>query len=301
MGQIVDGKRIAEGILADLKKRVAVLKKKNIQPALAVIIVGHDQPSHTYVKKKGEAAEAIGLAFFKYEMPANTDKDTLISRIKEIQAEHDLSGLILQLPVPEKLWPSTREIVNHIHIGLDVDCLSHLALGRVMMNESPLLPPTPSAMLEVLKYHQIDLTGKEVCVVGRGSLIGKPLAAMLNNQPVTLVTCGRSTPDLSVYTKKADVIFSGVGKKDLITGKMIKAGAIVIDAGVCFDRPFGSSQDKMYGDVDFESVSKKAALVTPTPGGVGPITVAKLLENTVKTAENKLKIRSTKSEINSKF
>jgi methylenetetrahydrofolate dehydrogenase (NADP+)/methenyltetrahydrofolate cyclohydrolase len=285
MGKIVDGKRIAEGILTDLKKRVAVLKEKNIQPALAVVIVGNDQPSHTYVKKKGEAAEEIGLAFFKYEISAETDKETLIARLKEIQAEHELSGLILQLPVPESLWPYTREIVNHIKIEIDVDCLSHTALGRVMMGESPLNPPTPSAMLEVLKYHQIDLTGKEVCIVGRGSLIGKPLAAILNNQPVTLVTCGKSTPDLSVYTKKADVIFSGVGKKDLITGEMIKEGAIVIDAGVCFDRPTGSSQDKMYGDIDFESVSKKAALVTPTPGGIGPITVAKLLENTVRVAE----------------
>jgi methylenetetrahydrofolate dehydrogenase (NADP+)/methenyltetrahydrofolate cyclohydrolase len=190
--------------------------------------------------------------------------------------------MILQLPVPEKLWPYTHEIVNYININIDVDCLSHLALGRVMMNESQLTPPTPGAILEILKFYQVDLTGKEVCLIGRGDLIGKPLSAMLLHEPVTLVTCGKSTVNLSYYTKSADVVITGVGKKDLLTGKMIKKGAVVIDAGVSFE------SGKMYGDIDFKSVSKKAAIVTPTPGGVGPVTVAKLLENTVKVAENLL-------------
>ena len=281
MTQIVNGNKIADEILDNLQARVQKLKEKDVKPALAVVRVGNDKPSITYVKKKGEAAEKIGLTFFKFEIADDADKDTLITRIKEIQKEHKLSGLILQLPVPEKLWASTREIVNNIDIGIDVDCLSHQALGRVMMNESPLVPPTPGAIMEILKYYKVDLQEKEVCLVGRGDLIGKPLAAMLVHEPVTLVTCGRSTKDLSKYTKTADIVITGVGKKDLVTGDMIKDGAVVIDAGVCFE------DGKMYGDINFESVKEKSSLITPTPGGVGPITVAKLLENTVKVAEMK--------------
>ncbi len=282
MVTIVDGNKIAETILSNLKERVAELKKKKIQPALAVVIVGQDRPSHTYVKKKGESAQNIGVDFFKFEFTDNTDKDTLISRIWEIQTEHDLSGLIIQLPLPESLSKYSREIVNQINPEIDVDCLTYGALGRVLMGASNLVPPTPGAILEILKYHQIDLTGKEICLIGRGELIGKPLAAMLNNQPVTVTTCGRSTKDLAAYTKRADIIITGVGKKDLLTGEMIKAGAVVVDAGVCF------LDGKMYGDINFESIKKKASLVVPTPGGVGPITVAKLLENTVRVAEARI-------------
>lgn len=282
MAIIVDGNKIAEEILGNLKERVAVLKKKGLQPALAVVIVGQDKPSHTYVRKKGESAQKIGVDFFKFDFPAEVDKNELISRIWEIQTENDLSGLIVQLPLPENLSKFTREIVNQINPEIDVDCLTYGALGRVLMGASELAPPTPGAILEILKYHQIDLAGKEICLVGRGELIGKPLAAILNNQPVTLSVCGRSTKDLAAYTKRADIIITGVGKKDVVTGEMIKEGAVVVDAGVCF------VDGKMYGDINFESVSKKAALVVPTPGGVGPITVAKLLENTVKAAEGRI-------------
>jgi methylenetetrahydrofolate dehydrogenase (NADP+) / methenyltetrahydrofolate cyclohydrolase len=279
MAHIVDGRKIAEEILFDLKERVQNLKDQGKEAALAVILVGDDQPSHTYVRKKGEAASKIGITFFKYEYPANISKDELIGEILRLQKEHQLSGMILQLPVPEALWPVTREIANHIQIEIDVDCLSHTALGRVFMNESPLVPPTPGAIMQILKYHQVDLQGKEICIVGRGDLIGKPLTAMLAHYPVTVITCGRATSDLAHYTSTADVIITGVGKKDLVTGDMIKKGAVVVDAGVCF------VNGKMYGDIHFDSVAAKASLVTPTPGGVGPLTVAKLLENTVKVAE----------------
>jgi len=282
MATIVDGKKIAAYILDDLATRVESIKKQGVKPALAVVRVGDNKPSITYVRKKEESARKISVDFFKFEYADGTDRETLITQIKEIQDKHRLSGMILQLPVPEHLWPFTREIVNHIDIGIDVDCLSHLALGRVMMKESPFTPPTPGAIMEILKYHKVDLQGKELCLIGRGDLIGKPLAAMLAHQPVTLVTCGKSTTDLSHYTKTADIIVTGVGKKDLVTGEMVKEGVIVIDAGVSFEAGV------MYGDINFESVSKKASIITPTPGGVGPITVAKLLENVVKSAENKL-------------
>ncbi len=280
MTQIVAGKKIAQKILDDLELRTKRLKERNKEAALAVVIVGDDKPSHTYVKKKGEAAERVGITFFKFDFPVEITKDELIAELIKIQAEHKLTGMILQLPVPERLWPDTREIVNHIDINIDVDCLSHLALGRVMMNESILVPPTPGAIMEILDYYQVDLAGKEICLVGRGDLIGKPLAAMLLHRSVTLTVCGRATKDLARYTKTADIIITGVGKKDLVTGEMVKEGVVVVDAGVCF------VDGKMYGDINYDSISQKASLVTPIPGGVGPITVAKLLENTVKVAEN---------------
>jgi len=250
---------------------------------LAVVMAGENKPSQTYVKKKGESARDIGVDFFKFDFPDSVSQEELIKQLWEIQAQNDLSGLIIQLPLPERLWEVRREIINQINQDIDVDCLTDASLGQVLIGNNLLVPPTPGAIMEILKYHQIDLNGKELCLVGRGDLIGKPLAAILAHQPITLVTCGKSTTDLAHYTKTADIIITGVGKKDLLTGAMIKEGAIVIDAGVCFEN------EKMYGDIEFETVSKKAALVTPTPGGVGPITVAKLLENTVKVAEARIK------------
>jgi len=279
MENIIDGRKIAQEITAGLKQRVKDLKTQHKEAALAVVIVGNDQPSHTYVRKKGEAASNIGITFFKFEYPASIAKDQLIKEIKKIQSEHHLTGLILQLPVPDKLWPSTREIVNYIDIAIDVDCLSYTSLGRVLMHESPLVPPTPGAIMEILKYYKVDLIGKEVCLVGRGDLIGKPLAGILMHEPVTLTVCGRSTANLGSYTKTADIIITGVGKKGIVTGEMVKEGVVVIDAGTCF------VDGKLCGDVDFDTVKDKAALITPVPGGVGPVTVAKLLENTVKVAE----------------
>jgi methylenetetrahydrofolate dehydrogenase (NADP+)/methenyltetrahydrofolate cyclohydrolase len=280
MAIIVDGKKIAAEILENLRSRVQKLKRRGVTPALAVVLVGDDKPSHTYVHQKQKAAEQIGVEFFRCAYPATIKKDALISEIKKIQKRHKLSGLIIQLPVPENLWPHTREIVNNIDIKIDVDCLSHLALGKVLMNASPLVPPTPGAILEILRYYKINLKNKNVCLIGRGDLIGRPLAAMLTHEPVALSIHGRSTKNLSDFTKTADIIITGVGKKNLLTAAMVKKGVVVVDAGVTF------TGKQISGDVDFINVAKKARLITPVPGGVGPITVAKLLENTVISAEN---------------
>jgi methylenetetrahydrofolate dehydrogenase (NADP+)/methenyltetrahydrofolate cyclohydrolase len=282
MAIIVDGRKIASAILTDLKPRVDTIKKESGKAALAVVMVGDDKPSQTYVKKKGESAQEIGVGFFKFPFPANIKKEDLIKEIKKIQSEHQLSGLIIQLPLPEALRPFTREIVNQINQEIDVDCLTDNSLGQILMGTNRLVPPTPGAMLEILKFHQIDLTGKRVIVIGRGNLIGRPLTALLLHQPVNLTVLGKECSDLSIYTKNADIIFTGVGKNGILNSQMVKKGAIVIDAGVSF------KGEKMLGDIDFESIKEKAGLVTPVPGGVGPITVAKLLENTVINAENNL-------------
>ncbi|MBU1131228.1 bifunctional methylenetetrahydrofolate dehydrogenase/methenyltetrahydrofolate cyclohydrolase [Patescibacteria group bacterium] len=279
MATIVDGKQIASTILQGLKPRVESIKERGGRPALAVVLVGNDKPSHTYVKKKEKSAQEIGIDFFKFELPTGISKKSLISEIQKVQSENQLSGLIIQLPLPQPLTDDTREIVNQINQDIDVDCLTYQSLGRVMMGVNQLTPPTPSAILEILKHHRVDLKGKYVVLIGRGNLIGRPLASMLMHEPVTLTVCGKECRDLSSYTKAADIIITGVGKSNILTGEMVKEGAVIIDAGVCFDG------EKMSGDVDFETVEPKASLITPVPGGVGPITVAKLLENTVINAE----------------
>jgi methylenetetrahydrofolate dehydrogenase (NADP+) / methenyltetrahydrofolate cyclohydrolase len=274
---VADGKAIAEQILSRAK---GLIIKENLRPVLAVILVGSDPASSSYVKKKQEAAEAIGVRFLLYNFPETVTNDRLALEINQIQKSNDLSGIIVQLPLPKTL--DKKLILNQLDPDIDVDFLSWISLGRLVIAENILVPPAPGAVLEILDHYGVDLTGKHIVLVGQGDLIGKPLTNLLIHKPVTLTTCNKETKNLAFYTKQADILITGVGKRNLIMGSMIKPGAIVIDAGVSFNKK------KMYGDINFAEVSKKAFLVTPTPGGVGPVTVAKLLENTVEIARKKL-------------
>lgn len=256
------------------------LRQKGFAPRLSVVLVGDDKPSQTYVRKKGEACEKIGIEFSLHEYPAEIKEEEIISEIKKIQNEEKLSGLIVQLPLPEHL--DTKKIINYIDPDIDVDYLTYINLGKLLIGKNEFRPPTPGAIMEILNYYNIDLYGKYVTLVGRGELIGKPLANILFHEEVTFSVCNKTTKKLEDFTLNSDVIITGVGKHNLITGDMIKKDAVVIDAGTTF------VDGKMYGDIEFGSVEKKAGLVTPTPGGVGPITVAKLLENTVICAERLL-------------
>lgn len=280
MAIIVSGKEIAQNIYQRLEKKVAVLKQKGIAPKLGVILVGGDLPSQTYVKKKGQAAGNLNIGFLLKNCPASTSTQGLIREIEKLQQKkYKLTGLIVQLPLPKKI--NTGKALEAIDSKIDVDCLTQVNLGKLITGSYKIEPPTPGAILEILKHHKIELMGKSVALVGTGHLIGRPLANLLINQRATVTACNSKTPDLGKITRAADIVITGVGKHNLITGKMIKKGAVVVDAGVCF------VDGKMYGDIDFNSVKKKAKLVTPTPGGVGPLTVAKLIENTVLCAENK--------------
>jgi methylenetetrahydrofolate dehydrogenase (NADP+)/methenyltetrahydrofolate cyclohydrolase len=272
---IINGKKIAENILKKLKTEVS--RAKSV-PVLAVVLVGDDKPSATYIRNKEAAAKAVGIKFLLYKFPASISEEQLIGKIRGIQNQA-LDGIIIQLPLPRKF--DKKKVLNELKPQIDVDCLSWVSLGKLVIADNHLVPPSPGAVLEILKFHKINLTGKHVVLVGQGDLIGKPLTNILIHMPVTLTTCNKETRNLGKITREADILITGVGKKNLITGDMVKKGAVVIDAGVSF------SDGKMYGDVDFASVSKKASLLTPTPGGVGPITVAKLLENTVLNAKYK--------------
>lgn len=277
MSIIIDGKQLAHNILTNIQADVLELKKNGITPKLAIVCIGEHKPSKTYIRRKKEAAEAAGIAFELHEYPHDTTKEKIISEIKKIQKNKHLSGLIVQLPLPEPLF--TTDVLNAIDPDLDVDCLTDTQLGTLVMKTNTIAPPTPGAVLEILESLQVDLKGKHVAVIGAGALVGKPLAIMLLNKEATVTVANAYTYNLKKITKRADIVVSAVGKKNLITKSHIKKGAIVIDTGIVFDN------GKMYGDVDFVPVAKKAGAITPTPGGVGPITVALLLKNTITQAK----------------
>jgi len=275
---IVDGKIIADKILARLKRTVSKMPAK---PYLAVVLVGQDAASMTYVRKKQDAARGIGVRFALYEYPQSISTFSLVRNLKQIQSR-PLSGIIVQLPLPPGI--DKQAVLNALKPSLDVDYLSWESLGKLVIGENRLVPPTPGAILEILKQYKISLQGQHVVLVGAGNLIGKPLANILIQLPLTLTVCSKESKNLTQLTRQADVLITGAGQAQLIRGSMVKKGAVVIDAGVSF------KGKKIFGDVHFQEVSKVARLITPTPGGVGPITVAKLLENTVLN-----KIRISKS------
>ncbi len=277
MNTVVDGKLIADKILKNTHNRIV---RENLRPVLAVILVGDDRASATYVRKKQEAAESIGIRFVLYRFPRTITNSQLAAEIRLIQKQ-TLAGIIVQLPLPPGL--DKKLILNQLDPEIDVDSLSWSSLGRLVVGDNILIPPAPGAVLEILKFYKVKLEGKHVVLVGQGDLIGKPLTNLFSRMPVTLTICNKETKDLPSLTKQADILITGAGKYNLIRGSMVKKGVVVIDAGVSF------YNKKMFGDINFKEISKKASLVTPTPGGVGPITVAKLLENTV-TIASKQKI-----------
>lgn len=288
---IIDGKKIAQKIEAQVKKEVAKLKKKNITPKLAIIFASDDKASKTYIKRKKEACERVGIDFELFQFSKNISETKLIENIKKIQTDKKVSGLVIQLPLVKKL--NTPKILNSVNPDIDVDCLSDHHLGNIVMKTDYILPPTPEAVLVILKELKINLKEKNIVIVGAGSLVGKPLSIILLNKQATITVCNEYTQNLKKKTLEADILISAVGKRNLITTDMVKKDAIVIDTGICFENK------KMYGDVDFEKVNKKASYITPTPGGVGPITVSLLLKNTLTCCKKKQVSKKTNKQISS--
>jgi len=270
MTLIIDGKKIATKIENKLKKQI---NKEGLHPKLVVILVGDHSPSKTYVRRKREAAERVGIEFLLKKFPANISKANLIANIKNIQKTIKPSGLIVQLPLPEPLW--TPDVLNAIDPQIDVDCLTDANQGKLLMNQAYMAPPTPAAVMEILKNIKMNPKGKVITVLGTGRLVGKPLITMLNNAGATVIACNRETKNIKTKCLEADIIVTAVGKHKLLTADMVKKGAVVIDTGIVF------VNHQMKGDVDFEKVKGKAKAITPVPGGVGPITVSLLLKNTV--------------------
>jgi methylenetetrahydrofolate dehydrogenase (NADP+)/methenyltetrahydrofolate cyclohydrolase len=267
----IDGKVIAQRILDRARDRAVRLR---VKPVLSVVLVGNNKASELYVHRKAQAAEYVGVTCYIHRVPDTITTPELVEQVRNLQVRSD--ALIVQLPLPKHI--DHREVMDAVNVNKDADCLSATAIGRVMRGRAKILPPTASAIIQILKEKKVVLKGKHVVVVGQGDLVGKPVASLFMNEPVTLTVCSLGTKNLSQLTRTADVLIAGTGKPKLIKAGMIKKGAVVIDAGS------GLYKGKITGDVD-PAAYKAAKYVTPVPGGVGPVTVAQLLMNTVLLAE----------------
>lgn len=274
---LLSGKEVSARIKGELKEEVAELKKQGIFPGLAVIIVGDDPASRVYVNSKKKNCEELGIYSEEHALPENTSEEELLSLIDKLNKKKEINGILVQLPLPKQI--NEENIINAIDPKKDVDAFHPVNVGKIMVGNYDFVPCTPAGVMELIKESGIDVCGKECVVVGRSNIVGKPQAMLLLHQNGTVTICHSRTKDLKETVKRADILVVAVGKPNFITGDMIKPGAVVIDVGI--NRLEGK---KLVGDVDFESCEKVAGAITPVPGGVGPMTIAMLMKNTVKAA-----------------
>ena len=276
MAFLIDGKKISSQIKDELKTEIAEMKKKGTEVTLAVIQVGNDPASSVYVGNKKKACAYIGIRSLAYELPESTTEMELLTLIDELNNRKDVNGILVQLPVPAHI--NEKHIIEAIHPLKDVDGFHPRNVGALVTGEDGFVSCTPAGIIQLLKRSNIDIDGKECVVVGRSNIVGKPIALMLLGENATVTICHSRTQNLASYTREADILVVAIGKKEFITGDMIKQGSIVIDVGM------NREDGKLYGDVEYASASEKAAYITPVPGGVGPRTITMLLKNTVKAA-----------------
>ena len=268
---ILDGKKLRDKILENLSDK---LSKSDKKPTLAVILAGDDPASRIYVNNKKKTAEKIGIISVVYEYPSNVTESELLDKIKELNEEASVTAILVQLPLPDGI--SKENVINAIDPKKDVDGLTRQNVGKMFSGEKPYVYPcTPKGIIAILDEYGIEIEGKKAVVVGRSNLVGRPVSQMLLDRNATVTTCHSKTKNLSEITKTADILVSAVGKQ-IITSGMVKEGAVVIDVGIS-----RTEDGKICGDVDFENVSKIASYITPVPGGVGPMTIASLMSNTV--------------------
>ncbi|BCD67913.1 bifunctional methylenetetrahydrofolate dehydrogenase/methenyltetrahydrofolate cyclohydrolase FolD [Nitratiruptor sp. YY09-18] len=280
--KILDGKKLSQKIKEQIKAEVEDLKQHHgITPGLAVILVGDDPASHTYVKMKAKACKEVGFYSIVHEMPDDISQEKIEDTIKMMNKNPNIDGILVQLPLPPHI--DTTRILELIDPAKDVDGFHPYNFGRLMQGLETFAPCTPLGVMELLKEYSINPQGLDVCVVGASNIVGKPMAALLLNANATVDICHIYTKDLQSHTKRADMVVVGVGKPSLITADMVKDGVIIIDIGI--NR---LDDGRLVGDVDFEEVSKKASYITPVPGGVGPMTIAMLLQNTLKAAKKRI-------------
>ena len=265
---ILDGKNLKQKILDELKQEVSKLSTK---PKLVVIQVGEDPASNVYVKQKGKMAEYIGYNFEHIKLPSNVLEEELLTLIDNLNNDKEISGILVQMPLPSQI--NTKIVQNRVIASKDVDGLTDINTGKLVHNVDALVSCTPMGIVDLLKEYNISIKGKHVVIVGRSDLVGKPLINLFLNEDATVTTCHSKTNNLESITRLADILVVAIGKKEFIKDNMVKEGAVVIDVGI------NRHNDRLYGDVDFDTVSKKASYITPVPGGVGPMTVAELAKN----------------------
>lgn len=278
MAMLLKGKEVSARIKDELRDEVKAMKARGIEPGLAVILVGDDPASAVYVRNKKLACEYIGINSFEYILPKETTEAELIELIQKLNNDNKVSGILCQLPVPEHI--SEEAVINAIDPKKDVDAFHPVNVGKIMTGNYDFVPCTPAGVMELIKESGIDVAGKECVVVGRSNIVGKPMAMLLLHKHGTVTICHSRTKDLAEKTRRADILVAAVGIPEFIKGDMVKPGAVVIDVGINRITP-----KKLVGDVEFDAAEKVAAAITPVPGGVGPMTIAMLMKNTLKAAE----------------
>lgn len=279
---ILDGKKISQKIKDEIKQEVELLRQNSILPALAVILVGDNPASKTYVANKTKACESCGIKSILYELNEETTQSELLALINTLNYDDSIDGILVQLPLPKHI--NKDIIIQSINSNKDVDGFHPSNVGFLHSDiKGSFLPCTPAGIIELLRAYDIKLSGLNAVVIGASNIVGKPMAAMLLNEGATVSICHLQTKDLSLYTKEAELIICAAGCVNLLKADMVKEGVIVVDVGI------NKVNGVLVGDVDFQNVSKKASFISPVPGGVGPMTIAMLLKNTIKSAKNRLK------------
>ncbi len=283
MAEIIDGKALAKKIRMELKEEVEKLKKKNIFTKLAVIMVGEDKASKVYVRNKSKACEEIGVEYEEFLLNDDTKMEDLLNLIEELNNRPDINGILLQSPIPKHL--DINKAFNKIDYRKDVDGFNPVNVGKLVIGEDCFISCTPFGVMKMLEEYGIEIEGKNAVVVGRSNIVGKPLAQCLLKKNATVTICHSRTKNIHEITNNADILVAALGKPKYIKENMVKEDAVVIDIGI--NR---GDDGKLVGDVDFENVSKKASYITPVPGGVGPMTIAMLMNNVVKAAKEQKKL-----------
>lgn len=283
--KILDGKKLADKLNLELKNKISdLVKETGVKPKLITIIVGNNPGSKIYVNIKHITCEKVGINSIVKELDENISQDNLIGEINRYNNDPNVHGILLQLPLPDNLKAETSEIVDNIIPSKDVDGLNSATKGKLFNYEEELAPCTPKGIIKLLEHYEVDLEGKEVVIINRSNLVGKPLIFMLLKRNATVSICHTSTRDMDKHIKNADIIIVAVGKPNFITKDRIKQGAVIVDVGT------NRIDGKLCGDVDFEGVIDKCSKISPSPGGVGPLTVAFLMQNTYLAYKKQLKL-----------
>lgn len=279
--KLIDGKALATEVRASLKNDVQELKSKGITPILAVILVGDDKASQIYVRNKNKACQDVGIKYEEFLLDKDTTMEKLLSLIETLNNREDVYGILLQSPLPKHL--NADEAFRKISPEKDVDGFNPVNVGRLCLKQDGFVSCTPAGIMKMFEKYNINLEGKNAVVLGRSNIVGKPMSLCLLNNDATVTICHSKTQNLAEITKNADILVVALGKPKFVTKDMVKDGAVVIDVGI------NRTENGIVGDVDFENVKEKTSYITPVPGGVGPMTIAMLMNNVVKAAKNRLK------------
>lgn len=277
MYKLIDGKAISTALKSKIAEEVELLKEKGVTPGLAVIIVGEDPASQVYVRNKELACATCGMYSEKIELPETTTEEELIALVEKLNSRPEINGILCQLPLPRHI--DEKAVLNAIDPMKDVDAFHPHNVGRIMIGDFDFLPCTPAGIMEMLRYEQVEIEGKNCVVIGRSNIVGKPMAMLMLHKNATVTICHSKTQNLKEICRGADILIAAVGRADFVTADMVKEGAVVIDVGM------NRKDGKLCGDVAFDEVKDKTSAITPVPGGVGPMTIATLMQNTLTAAK----------------